>query len=198
VTISTITISAVGYASYASVAEADPYLAVDPVRGAAWTLLTVDQRGARLVAATRRLDLLNWSGGKAGGASQEDAWPRTGVTYADGTATSTTEVPKEVENACIILAGSIELKASVADAGTSAQNTRSVKAGSAAVEFFRRTEGKVLQDETAFVLVSQFLASFSSSASLGALVSGNEDDDGCPVESTFGDIDQWGRDSGFP
>jgi len=182
--ISTITINAIDYIAYASVAEADAYLAVDPVRGAAWDVLTDDQKGARLVSATRRLDLLAWAGEKTGGASQENAWPRTGVTYPDGTAVPDDEVPLEVENATILLAGTINLTASAANAGTSGNNKKRVKAGSAEVEYFRPTTGTQLQDDTAFALVRIFLGSQSAmtTASLGARATGTceESSFSCP------------------
>ena len=66
-TISTITIETVDYVSYASVAEADAYLNVDPVRESTWEALDTDGKGKKLVAATRRLDLLSWQGEKTGG-----------------------------------------------------------------------------------------------------------------------------------
>jgi hypothetical protein len=193
VTISTITIGGVDYTAYASVAEADPYLAVDPVRATAWAALTTDQKGANLVAATRRLDLLAWEGEKAGGASQAEAFPRTGLTYADGTAAPDDEVPQAVEDACILLAGSIAITAATSGAGSSGTNIKSVKAGSAAVEFFRQQDGVPLQDETAYALVREFLDGFSSVGSgTGNYATGTDG------ESTFSDIDQWGRDRGFP
>lgn len=191
--ITTITISGTDYASYASVAEADAYLAVDPVRSVTWAALSADAKGSKLVAATRRLDLLIWQGERAGGDGiQAEQWPRTGVSYPDGTATSTTEVPQEVEDACILLAGSIAIKASVSGAGTSGSNVKRTKAGSAEVEFFRRNEGKPLQDETAFALVKSFTEAASSSTALGPLASGTDG------ESTFTDADAWGRTRGFP
>lgn len=190
--ISTITISTVDYVGYASVAEADAYLAVDPARAAAWAALTTDQKGGNLVAATRRLDLLSWQGEKTGGASQENEWPRTGLTYPDGTPVSTTEVPKAVENACVLLAGSVALDADVADAGTSGSNVKRAKAGSAEVEFFRRSDGRPLQDETAFALVVPFLEASALGGALGPLASGTDG------ESTFSDVDSWGRTGGFP
>lgn len=191
--ITTITIETVGYTSYASVAEADAYLNIDPVREVAWELLTTDEKGKKLVAATRRLDLLTWQGDKTGAEDvQENAWPRTGLTYPDGLAVSTSEVPKEVENATALLAGTIALNAKTADAGTSGTNTKSVKAGSAAVSFFRQKDGKALQDETAFDLVIPFLEAAAISSALGPLASGVDG------ESTFTDIDQWGRNRGFP
>lgn len=161
--ITTITISGNNYISNASVAEADAYLAVDPVRGTSWAALTNDQKGSRLVAATRRLNLLDWAGEKTGGAAQQDAWPRTGVTYPDGTAVPDNEVPQEVEDATILLAGTINLTASASQAGSSGSNKKRVKAGSAEVEFFRPTAGAQLQDETAWALAKMFLGSADTS-----------------------------------
>ena len=56
--LTTITISTVAYQSYDSVAEADAHLAVDPVRSTTWAAATDDEKGEYLIAATRRLDLL--------------------------------------------------------------------------------------------------------------------------------------------
>ncbi|MEE8609012.1 MAG: DnaT-like ssDNA-binding protein [Nitrospiraceae bacterium] len=193
-TITTITIETVGYTSYASVAEADSYLNIDPTREAAWEALSTDNKGKKLISATRRLDLFKWQGEKTGDEDvQFNQWPRTGLTYPGGTAVSTSEVPVEVENATILLAGSIALDAEQADAGSSGSNTKRVKAGSAEVEFFRQVTGVALQDETAFTLIKPFLELSTVVASQGAFVSGNE-----AVESTFSDIDQWGRTRGFP
>ena len=193
-TINTITINSLDYEAYATRAQVNGYLAVDPVRKATWEALTDDDdsRGPDIVAATRRLDLLSWQGEKTGGAAQENAWPRTGLTYPDGTAVSTSEVPQEVENATALLAGSIAISAKVADEGTSGSNIKGVKAGSAEVDFFRAQKGKPLQDETAFKLVQQWLEASALSSALGPLATGTDG------ESTFEDIDQWGRTRGFP
>lgn len=172
--LSTITISAIDYVSYASVAEADAYLAVDPIRGVAWSALTADQKGLYLVSATRRLDLLNWAGQKTGSYStQVNAWPRTNVQYADGSSVSTTEVPQEVEDATILLAGSILLDSTAAAAGTSGSNVKRQKAGSVEIERFRPTTGKALQDETAYALIAQFFTGGVSST-VGAFASGSD------------------------
>lgn len=192
--LSTIIISAVNYTAYASVAEADPYLAVDPVRAVTWDALTEDQKGMFLIAATRRLDLLDWLGEKTGGSSQENKWPRTDVTYPDGTDVSTSEVPQEVENATIILAGSIALTDTFADAGTSGSNKKRIKAGSAEIEFFRPTVGVPLQVETAYQLIDIFLSgSAATTAALGALASG------CDEETSFTDSNLgFGLSKGYP
>lgn len=193
-TINTLTISTVGYIAYATRAQVNDYLTIDPVRRAIWNALTDDDdtRGPFIVGATRRLDLLTWQGEKTGGVLQENAWPRTGMTFPDGTAVSTTEVPQEVENATALLAGSIAIKAAVADVGTSGTNTKRVKAGSAEVEFFRQQASKPLQDESAFKLIQFLLESSAIVAGIGGLVTGAD------AESTFSDVDQWGRVIGFP
>lgn len=191
--ISTITISSVDYTAYASVAEADPYLAVDPVRAATWAALTTDQKGANLVAATRRLDLLVWGGEKAGGDAQDNQFPRSSLSYASGVAVADDEVPQGVENATILLAGSIAIDNTAADAGSSGSNIKSVKAGSAGVEFFRQQTGVPLQDETVYLLIKEFLASSGAvSSSVGNY------DSGTGATSSFDDLDNWGRYSGFP
>lgn len=181
------------YVAYATEAEADVYLAVDPVRGSAWAALTAgDPKESLLVAATRRLDLLAWQGEKTGGGAQENAWPRTGLQYPDGTPIPDNEVPIEVENACILLAGSINITPSDAEAATSGSNRKRLKAGSAEIEFFRPELGKALQDETAFKLVQPFLEAAAGSAALGPLASGTGG------VSEFSDQDRYGKTRGFP
>ena len=60
--------------------KAAAHLAVDPVRSTAWTAATADEKGEYLVAATHRLDLLNWIG-EPEATDQANEWPRTGLTY---------------------------------------------------------------------------------------------------------------------
>ena len=162
--LTTLAIGGSTYTSYASEAEADAYLAVDPIRCDAWMAVPPSRRAGYLVAATRRLDLLQWAG-KRVDAEQLTEWPRTGATDA-GVAVDSADVPQSVEDACILLAGSIAMDPAAAGAGTSGSNIRSVGAGSTKVEFFRRTRGVSLQDETAFALVAGLLAGAGSGASL--------------------------------
>lgn len=192
--ITTLTIDTKPYTSYASVAEADDFLNVDPVREVAWELLDDATKSKKLVAATRRLDLLNWVGARTDIPTTQPAkWPRTGVAYPDGTAVSTTEVPQELEDACILLAGSIAIDAKLAEEGTSGTKTKRVKAGSVAIEFFGTRQGKPLQDETAFKLVNIFLESAVVAGDRGLL------DTGTDGVSSFTDPDntKFGRDRGF-
>lgn len=186
-TLTTLTIGANDYQSYASLAEADAFLAVDPTRSAAWAALTDDQKRGNLVAATRRLDLLSFSGEKTDPA-QTTQWPRTGATCRD-TEIADDAIPPELQNATALLAGSITLSAATANAGTSGSNIKRAGAGSAAVEFFRPTEGVALQDATAFALIKCLIA---GSSGLGAgLASGT---DGLSI---FGDPNGPGLDRGF-
>lgn len=191
-TITTIVINAVNYTSYASLVEANEYLAVDPTRAAAWAALTDDQKGANLVSATRRLDLLDYSGEKVN-ASQENQWPRTNAT-CNGVVVTDTDVPLELQNATILKAGSITLDSSNANSGTSGSNVKRVQAGSAQVEFFRPTiPGLGLQDETAFQLVSCLLAGADGTSGAGFGCASGTDG-----TSIFGDADAPGLNEGYP
>ena len=192
--LSTIQVAGNDYIAYASVAEADIALAVDPVRMAAWAALTDENKGIDLIAATRRIDLLRWLGAKAGGSSQVNAFPRSGLFFPDGTPVPKDTIPLDLERATILLAGSIAATPAQANAGTSAQAISRVKAGSAEVEFFRRQEtitGKPVQDETVFELIRRWLQGRAGSSSTGAMASGT---DGV---SHFAQTNPYGRTEGF-
>ena len=190
-----VTIKARDYASYASVAKADAALAVDPVRGATWSALDEEAKGIRLVAATNRLDLLRWLGRKTGGASQENEWPRSSLVYPDGTPVPSDTVPRKVERATILLAGSIASTPSQANAGTSGAATKRVKAGSSEVEFFHRREsvtGKPIQDETVFELIRQWIEGRDiGTGSTGPVATGTDS------ESAFENAGRYGRTKGL-
>lgn len=187
----TIIIGGNDYISYASVAEADEYLAVDPTRSAAWAALTDDQKGGNLVAATRRMDLLNFSGEKVS-ATQENQWPRNNAT-CNGNPVPNTGVPIQLENATILKAGTITIDGGSADAGGSGSNIRRVQAGSAQVEFFRPTiPGLALQDETAFNVVRCLLDGADGSAGAGFGCASGTDG-----TSIFGDRDFPGLNEGY-
>ena len=182
--ITTLTIHGNTYTSYASLAEADAYLAVDPTRGAAWCALSETTRNSHLVAATRNLDRLGYTGAKVSD-SQANEWPRTGATES-GVAVGDTDVPQSLEDACCVLAGSIALDAEAGNAGTTGSNIKAVGAGSARVEFFRPTTGGPLPDATALALVSGLLAVPTGSYGLASGVDG---------VSSFGDVYDPDRDA---
>lgn len=191
--ITTIQIGGNDYISYASVAEADAYLAVDPTRGPTWLALTADQKGTNLVSSTRQLDTFNYKGEKTGGSVQPNQWPRTGLTYPDGTAVPTDEVPLDIQNATILLAGSIAVDVNNSTSQTTASNTKRVRAGSAEVEFFRPTTGVPLGDADAHALISFWLA-----AAAAILQFGTTRATGTNSSDVFSDAEAPGLTEGYP
>ena len=156
-------ISNVTYQSYASLAEANGILGVDPVRMTAWAALSDMDKEIRLIASTERLDLLSWRGERTGGLpTQQRAWPRTGLFYENGAIVLPDVIPHDLERATALLAGSITSRPANSDQGTSAQAISKIKAGSVQLDYFRRAgtvEGEPLQDETALVLIRKWLES---------------------------------------
>ena len=94
-----LTISGNTYPSYASVEEADVYLAADADLHVTWEKLDVDDKSRRLVSATRRLDTLCWKGTQTNH-EQETSWPRKGIEGVEDDV-----IPSDLEKACILLAG---------------------------------------------------------------------------------------------
>ncbi|QNN99838.1 hypothetical protein P67b_00079 [Ruegeria phage Tedan] len=194
--LTTIVINGQNYIAYASVAEADARLAVDPVRGAAWALLTDDQKGINLVAATNRLDLENWSGEKQDPA-QLNEWPRTNV-FCDGEAVADGIIPPELENGTILLAGSIAINATASSAGTGPSNISRVGAGSARVDFFRPQTSTNFalsqQNPDVFALVRcLFDGAAGAAVGLGGSVAF-----GAGTPNEFDDEDRFGLREGWP
>lgn len=188
----TITINGNDYEAYASVANADIYLAVDSTRATPWGIKNTNEKGALLVAATRRLDLLKYIGDPTAGPTQNTEWPRTGAAYQDGTAIADTDIPVEVSEACMLLAGTGASDPKALEQGTSGSNIKNTKAGSAEVTFFRPHDGVVLSDETSYAVLrnSGLLESSTASASTGALASGTDE------RSSFSD-DPFGLNRGY-
>lgn len=136
-----LTVDGTQYVSYATLAEANACLRVEPALYGGWNALTDEEKSVRLIAAARRLDLLPWAG-QALTAGQ--AWPRTGVTYADGSDVPDTVAPLEVERAVIWLAGNVNLPLSPA-ANLSGLETgvRSRRVGPRTTTFFPRRRSEL-------------------------------------------------------
>lgn len=194
--LTTIDINGTQYPSYATVAEADIFLQVDPVRATAWAALTADQKGINLIAATRRLDLENWSGEKTDPAQETD-WPRdnamcNGTPIPDGL-----PIPTEIESGCCSIAGTIAIDASASQAGTGPSNTKKVGAGSAAVEFFRPQTGSnyslSAQNPDAYALVRCLLQGAGAASGIGYGVASGTCD-----QSSFDDVNEPSVSQGYP
>lgn len=182
----TVTISGTSYDIYGTKVLATAYMAAR-IGAEAWTTATAANRDKALVSATRWLDRQNWQGQKTV-AAQPLEFPRTGLTDKDGNAVASDVPPVLVEEASYEMALAILADASVQANITTGSNTKRVKAGSAEVEFFRATDGTKLPS------IAQELA--------GVFLDGGARSAGCAKgtdgESTFTDLDQWGRTRGFP
>ena len=196
--ISQVSINGHDYTTYASVAEADIVLAVDPVRRTEWSTASEMDKEIYLIAATQRLDLLSWDGAKAGGASQAHAFPRSGLTYADGTAVPSDEVPADVERACILLAGSISGDEKHASAvTTSTASIERLKAGPVEIEYADgssvETNSSGLQDQDVHQLVAHWITTshVGSGTATGSVVSG------VGAQSSFCDVSPYGLVDGY-
>lgn len=117
-----ITLSGNTYSSFASVAEADAYLAADVSRYAAWAALSADNKGRALITASRYLASLDWLGGVP----------------------SYSSPPSAVVEATSLFAADISAKPSLGNDASTASNVKRVKGGEAEVEFFRPTAGAAL------------------------------------------------------
>jgi len=162
-----LTVDAAQYAAYATLAEANAYLRVEPVLYGGWNALTDGEKSVRLIAATRRVDLLPWAGEPL---TAGQAWPRAGVTCADGSDVPDNIAPLEVERAVIWLAGNVNLALSpVANLSGLEVDVQSRRVGPRTTTFYprRRSELELQMPARVRQLVGQYL---KSTAAVGAPV----------------------------
>ena len=172
--ITTFDINGVDYVSYATVQEANNLLAIDATRSAAWAAIQDDKdKMVRLAGATVLLDALSWKGSRAGGPTQVNAWPRDGVTYPSGEAVPDNVVPKAVEDACILLAGTIARSpTATTPTGGATSHVESIKAGDAEIKYAVGSNIQVAEplqtdipDDQAWKLIRPFLTGSSAASS---------------------------------
>jgi hypothetical protein len=106
--------------SYITVAEGTAF-ADDVIGTVAWTAASADNRIRALLAATARLDELEWIGAQAA-ATQALAWPRTGAECGEKVYTSTV-IPYEVRRGTFDLANLLLSNLTVDPFSTVAQVT---------------------------------------------------------------------------
>ena len=173
-TLGTVDIGGNDYNVYASVAEADLYLAADPGRSTTWAAYTEDQKEQGLVQATRYLDSFTWRGNLTDETTpQATEWPRANLTDKNGLTVNSATVPQEIEDATIILAYEFLGDTSLSDSFDTSSNVKRVKAGSVEIENFRSQSGSAFSVETVFPLVGLWLAGNYADAIL-ALASGTD------------------------
>lgn len=170
--LTTLSIGTVSFPSYVSLDEANAYLLAEPDISAQWAAKTTDQKAALLIAATRRIDRVVFAGSKTDPA-QSTQWPRSGVTLNTGVTILSTAIPTQVEQATILLAGSMAVSTAVASAVDSGSNKKRVKAGAVEVEFFRSDKGTPLGNRAAYeALRVEGLLETPASVGAGAIASG--------------------------
>lgn len=161
-----VTIGPKSYQSYATIAQADNYLAAD-FNASAWQAGEDDDaKGRALVSATRVLERQSWIGDKAE-SDQDLAWPRTG-TGIDGVEDD--EIPADIVSASIELANIIFTGTDVANT-TQEQSTKRQKAGSVEIEYFRSFDDPSRFPRTVQELISKYLAGSGYS---GVITSGTD------------------------
>lgn len=167
----TVQIDSLEFDTYASLADADEYLAGD-ASAASWRAVTTEDndRGRALVTATRLIDRTGWGGEKTD-VDQIHAFPRTGFPDFDEDI-----VPQAVIDASILLARDIQAGSSVDSQAVTGSNVRRQKAGSVEIEYFNPN---LLTDPSRFpTAVEELLAPFLPSVTFGPIASGT---DGCSV-----------------
>lgn len=168
--------SGLEYEVYADLDTANVYLAAQ-FDATAWRAADATTQGRGLVTGTRQIDAQAWQGEKTD-PDQALAFPRTGLTYADGSPVPSDAVPQEVIDANCLLAADILDGTAAANAAAALSGTRRLKAGSAEIEYFRPIigeEGGVFPLDV-LKLIGQWLAGASGGA--GSVSTGTD----CPSQ----------------
>lgn len=148
------------------------------------TAASSDDQKRALVESTRILERQQYNGAKTI-AGQALAWPRTGVTRADGTAVDPNAIPQEIIDACYELALAGLADPALFTVVSTAKNIKKLDAKGASIEYFGpaaggRWPGRVGE------LVGQFLAGMGASTLGSSAAYGTSD---C---SDFDDDDRYG------
>lgn len=124
--------------SYATIAEADAYLANSVRASLNWESLGEEDKSRALITATARLNRQLWVGTRTDNPpTQTQEWPRTGVSGKDGLPVDANTVPSQIVQATMELAYELTQDASLETSQGTGSNIRRAKAGTAEVEFFR-------------------------------------------------------------
>jgi hypothetical protein len=130
-----VTIGSTTYDVYADLATANAYLDAQ-ITATAWRAADDDTKKRALVSATRFIDRQQWQGSKTD-EYQPLQFPRTGLTYPDGSTVPSDTVPQEVIDACCELAAILVEGSDIQSVATTESLVQSLKAGSVAISYFR-------------------------------------------------------------
>lgn len=132
-----VVIATQSYDSYIDLADALEYLAAQFSDDAtAFLALTTDDQGRCLVAMTRTFDRQRWQGTRTDDA-QGHQFPRTGLQYADGTPVDPDTIPGRLAEATAEGAAQIANGSTLQSASSTANLTKTLKAGSVEIDYFR-------------------------------------------------------------
>lgn len=161
-----------------------------------WLALAEDDRERTLVGATRYLDRQRWKGDANGAASTTLAFPRDGITDADGDTVSDATQLAAVEKATFELAAMAAVDPDVFAQLDQGQNIKSMGAGSARLEFFSPTKTK---DGTATKLptiVNDLIGQWLAGSGGPAVIIGGTSTGTCE-DGRFENCDDFERSGGF-
>lgn len=188
----TVTISAVNYTVYGEHTGAGSlteYAGGSLAYASSFAAATSDNQKRALVEATRVLDRLPWTGTKTV-AGQALAWPRTGVTLADGTAVDPNTIPQPIIDAAYELALAGLADSSLFTSTTTAKQTKRLNAKGVEVEYFGPREGGRLPGRVAELLAPYLAGTSSSGLGAGSYAAGVDG------ESAFDVCDEYGVSGG--
>ena len=163
----TVDIGGETYEVYADVATADAYMNAAIGEAAdAWRAADEEAKARGMVSGTRAIDLQQWKGEKTDPDQPLD-FPRTGLTYPNGTAVPSDAVPQEVIDASIELGAMLNAGISIDPAEARATTARRLKAGSVEIENFRQFGYVGVFPSQIMKLLGFWLAGSGGSAGIG-------------------------------
>lgn len=158
----TVTIDTIDFETYATVEEADEYLAAD-FGATLWRAETDDDQKARaLVTSTRILNRLSWAG-QPEDSDQPLAWPRSGIDGVDEDV-----IPQRVIDASIVLAKLIHAGSKVDDQQTTETGIKREKAGSVEIEYFIPTTDSQRLPTSVTELISPYIGGLAIGGSIAS------------------------------
>ena len=171
----TVTIAGNSYDAYRSLADTEAYLEAQISAAAFQASTDDDAKGRAIISMTRFIDRQEWQGEKTD-PYQAHAFPRTGLTYADGSDVPSDAVPTEVldaesEGAAIMMEGT-DIQGT---ANPNAQSIQALKAGSASITYFRNEVIATRFPQIVQELLGRWLA--GASPGLVAVATGTDGED---------------------
>lgn len=162
----TVLIDSQPYPVYADVDDANLYMKGKFNNSDWFSALNDDETKARaLITATRIMDKQCWQGESSALSGQQLKWPRTGITDVDDAT-----VPNDIVNGCIELANLIITGSDVeGNSQPGVQTIQSMRAGSAALTFFRDAEGLVSKYSRFPIEVQELVGRYLCGNSLAVL-----------------------------